>query len=114
MINIKKSANDKNYAGREDKTHWTRLSGVRIGQTNVNAVADQGAEVSLIMRRSAEELGLTLRTERRPWLKPAWASEVYQAYGTARAKVEIEDGPRKWLSLVVLDEDQPWELLIGN
>ncbi|KAJ2809214.1 hypothetical protein H4R20_000278 [Coemansia guatemalensis] len=114
MVQLKQHADEENYVGQKDKTHWTRLGRVRIGQTVINAVADQGTEVSLITRWAADGLGLTVRTEQRPWLKSAWASDVYQAYGTARAKVEIEDGPCKWLPLVVLDEDQPWELLIGN
>ncbi|PIA12523.1 hypothetical protein COEREDRAFT_12660 [Coemansia reversa NRRL 1564] len=40
--------------------------------------------------------------------------EPYQAIGTTNACISIENGPKRWVTLVVVDCKQPWDLLLSN
>ncbi|KAJ2612012.1 hypothetical protein H4S08_002886 [Coemansia sp. RSA 1365] len=80
----------------------------------VKAVADPGAEVSVITLEAAQRLNQKVNTNQRPWLKPMWSGAEYRAYGRVKALVDIADGPRRWLDLVVVDDMQKWDLLLGN
>ncbi|KAJ2805420.1 hypothetical protein H4R20_002099 [Coemansia guatemalensis] len=43
-----------------------------------------------------------------------WSGMGYRAYGHAYALAEIADGSRRWLDIVVVNNDQKWELLLSN
>ncbi|KAJ2808695.1 hypothetical protein H4R20_000705 [Coemansia guatemalensis] len=99
---------------RQRQVHWTQLDDVLVGKQAVKAVADPGAEVSVITLEAAQRLNQKVNTNRRPWLKPMWSGAEYRAYGRIKALVDIADGPRRWLDLVVVDDMQKWDLLLGN
>ncbi|KAJ2607541.1 hypothetical protein H4S08_004788 [Coemansia sp. RSA 1365] len=80
----------------------------------MKAVADLGAEVSVITLEAAQRLNQKVNTNQRPWLKPMWLGTEYRAYGHVKALVDIADGPQRWLDLVVVDDMQKWDLLLGN
>ncbi|PIA14405.1 hypothetical protein COEREDRAFT_10467 [Coemansia reversa NRRL 1564] len=40
--------------------------------------------------------------------------EPYQAIGTTNAHIRIENSPKRWVILVVVDYKQPWDLLLSN
>ncbi|PIA15505.1 hypothetical protein COEREDRAFT_9217 [Coemansia reversa NRRL 1564] len=76
--------------------------------------ADLGAAVSLIRLETAQRLQLNVSTNRRPLLRSPWSEEPYQAIRTTNARISIENGPKRWVTLVVVDCKQPWDLLLGN
>ncbi|PIA12471.1 hypothetical protein COEREDRAFT_12787 [Coemansia reversa NRRL 1564] len=80
----------------------------------IRTVADPGAAVLLIRLETVQQLNLNISTDKRPQLRSPWSSEPYQAFGTTNARVCIENGPKRWISLVVIDCEQPWDMLLGN
>ncbi|PIA13195.1 hypothetical protein COEREDRAFT_11692 [Coemansia reversa NRRL 1564] len=87
------------------KSSDTKPNEVSVGKQAVEAVADPGAEVSVITLKMAQRLGLKVDRSRRPWLKPIWSGTNYKAFGRAKSLVDIAD---------VVDDEQKWELLLGN
>ncbi|KAJ2386669.1 hypothetical protein H4S02_003745, partial [Coemansia sp. RSA 2611] len=87
---------------------------VKIGTTDIKAVADPGAEISLLTLQAADRLGLTVHTDWRPRLIPAWARTPHTTEGYVNVRVEIADGPKRWTKAAVIDRPQKWEMLVGN
>ncbi|KAJ2607538.1 hypothetical protein H4S08_004785, partial [Coemansia sp. RSA 1365] len=100
--------------GRQIKSHWVYLDAIEIGNKIIKTVADPGAAVSLIRSETAQQLKLNVLTERKPLLRSPRSKEPYKSLGTTNARVSIESGPKKWMQLVVVDSDQPWDLLLGS
>ncbi|PIA12887.1 hypothetical protein COEREDRAFT_12020 [Coemansia reversa NRRL 1564] len=76
--------------------------------------ADPGAAVSLIQLKTAQQLELNVSTNRRPLLCSPWNEEPYRTIGTTNARISIENGLKCWVTLVVVDCVQPWDLLLGS
>ncbi|KAJ2783725.1 hypothetical protein GGI18_003493, partial [Coemansia linderi] len=87
---------------------------VKIGTTDIKAVADPGAEISLLTLQAADRLGLAVHTDWRPRLIPAWARTPHTTEGYVNVRVEIADGPKRWTKAAVIDRPQKWEMLVGN
>ncbi|PIA17580.1 hypothetical protein COEREDRAFT_7540 [Coemansia reversa NRRL 1564] len=62
----------------------------------------------------AQQLKLNISTKRRPLLRSPWNEEPYRTIGTTNARISIENGPKRWVTLVVVDCIQPWDLLLGS
>ncbi|PIA12766.1 hypothetical protein COEREDRAFT_12207 [Coemansia reversa NRRL 1564] len=57
---------------------------------------------------------LNVSTNRRLLLRSPWNEEPYRTIGTTNARISIENGLKRWVTLVVVDCVQPWDLLLGS
>ncbi|PIA12758.1 hypothetical protein COEREDRAFT_12241 [Coemansia reversa NRRL 1564] len=87
---------------------------IEIGNQTIKTVADPGAAVSLIQLKTAQQLELNVSTNRRPLLHSPWNEEPYRTIGTMNTCISIENGLKHWVTLVVVDCVQPWDLLLGS
>ncbi|KAJ2441336.1 hypothetical protein GGF42_007330 [Coemansia sp. RSA 2424] len=91
------------------------LEGLQIGETIIRAAADSGPKtVSAITLDAANRLGLAVDTNWRPRLIPAWTRVPHLAAGYAEVTVNFADGPRRRTRVAVIDQQQPWDLLVGS
>ncbi|KAJ2456828.1 hypothetical protein GGF42_003040 [Coemansia sp. RSA 2424] len=91
------------------------LEGLQVGETIVRAAADYGPKaVSVITLDAANRLGLAVDTNWRPRLVPAWMRVPHLAVGYAEVTVNFADGPRRRTRVAVVDQQQPWDLLVGS
>ncbi|KAJ2746018.1 hypothetical protein GGI20_001720 [Coemansia sp. BCRC 34301] len=100
--------------GQSASTHvW--LEGLQVGEATIRAAVNPvQASVSIITLDAADELGLAVDTNWRPHLLPAWIRAPHLALGCAEVSVNFADGPKRRTRVVVVDQQQPWELLIGT
>ncbi|KAJ2607033.1 hypothetical protein GGF44_006528, partial [Coemansia sp. RSA 1694] len=82
----------------------------------VHAVADPGAEVTLINVETASRLGIRVTKSSRPCLRPLWGpSSSYRSIGRANVSLQIDAGKPVWTTAVVVDFGQTtWDVLVGK
>ncbi|KAJ2547059.1 hypothetical protein EV175_005367 [Coemansia sp. RSA 1933] len=94
-------------------SHLKNLENVYVKQDPVISAMDPGAQVTLVTRVAAERLGLKIRTQSRPLLKPLWPDPAHRSEGRAHIRLDILGGPQIWENAVVVDIPAPWDVLLG-
>ncbi|KAJ2081835.1 hypothetical protein H4R24_002042 [Coemansia sp. RSA 988] len=98
-----------------EKQQLTPLPGLRSGSIHLRAVADTGAEVSLIAEQTVKRLGLRMSTKSRPLLKSLCPdSPAYHSVGRVNVLLCLDDSPPIWVRAVVVDFDYHWDVLVGD
>ncbi|KAJ2063319.1 hypothetical protein GGI17_001809 [Coemansia sp. S146] len=93
---------------------WTWLEGVRIGETLVRGAFNTTLAVSAIMMEAATKLGLTIYMSWQPRQIPAWMQVSCTMAGYIEAQVRVAGFRKMWVIAEVVEQSQPWDLLLGN
>ena len=81
-----------------------------ITPIRVGAILDTGSEVSGLNQKTAERLGNAARTKRTIWTPTNGMREE----GALHCKITFEDGASRTLEFSIIEELEPYEVLIGR
>ncbi|KAI8318062.1 hypothetical protein GQ54DRAFT_323118, partial [Martensiomyces pterosporus] len=105
-------------ASKQSRPHrspkWLKLPHTTIGKVKVQAVLDTGSSCDLVTRAAAKRIGLNVKTDWRPTLRPLWPGATFRAEGHARGRISIDGSVSRWVHLVVVDLAPDWDVLINQ
>ncbi|KAJ2026294.1 hypothetical protein GGI06_000227 [Coemansia sp. S85] len=90
------------------------LEGVTVGDTVVRAAANSVAEISGITLEAAKKLGLTILMGGQQHQNPTCLKASPTVVGYVEAPVGVTGRKKRWVRAEVLEEPQPWDLLLGE